>query len=813
VPIRDGGDIEFGVRVTADNQVFINGVRAATDETKKLGDAVRGAGDAAGAAGKSHEDLAGAVFKGTSAMELLKKGLEKGIELYQEMKEHTDAAQQSQARMEAVLHATGGAAGQTSETIGQLADEMSRLTRFDDSQIKDAATTLLTFDKIAGDTFTRVIKLSADLASTGRGDLQTWVTVLGKVGQNPGEAIGLFERAFGKLDPALKVAIQNASDFNDKQRAMNLLLAEGESRAGGTAQESYRGLARQIQGTAKAWDELLRTMGNEVFSAKSKDASIFEVALNKLSHDVTLFADGLRTLGDAAKNVPDWVLVAMGLGGVVPLRHMPGADAQQTGIGGEVQRLQRAIAAGKSYDGDTSELEQQLRVARMRQAAAKPAGADPWASEPGFAPALSQDSLTIRQRQALRDQDTQQQEAYWDHVFSLRQNDVQRSLQIEQQRHASLLESDSDYFAHVAQLEQQQVTDRIAQLQGDLAYEKQLLASAGAEVDRAQTAFRGGTGTNEAVAAAESKLIDIRQKIKSITADLVDTEQRWGDAETKRAASQYQADMAQIDRLTAIGRAEEDTRISLETRLKGLTTERDLVGQTDEQMRQGNEALALATEYDAKRLDLVRQIADLEKDPSKVMDLVTVREELLRLPGLFKDAMESSRDVIAQIFSRKRSADMFSGIVTGLSDVGKAGWDAVVNHTGSAAKAMRDVLKRDFFDWLYAQFAKPFVLNVIASLAGGMGMTGIAQAATSGAGGNTIGTGLMNWLGSSALGSYFSGAGQSFMAGYQGSALLAGGSTTDQLMNTFGQYVAQFGGYIMAATGIIAGVVDLVQPL
>jgi hypothetical protein len=68
--------------------------------------------------------------------------------------------------------------------------------------------------------FERILKLSADLASTGRGDLETWVTVLAKFGSEPAEAVGLFERAFGKLDPVLKVQIRNLSEMGDKQAAL-----------------------------------------------------------------------------------------------------------------------------------------------------------------------------------------------------------------------------------------------------------------------------------------------------------------------------------------------------------------------------------------------------------------------------------------------------------------------------------------------------------------------------------------------------------------------------------------------------------------
>jgi hypothetical protein len=102
------------------------------------------------------------------------------VGLYHEVQDATLAMQQSHARLEAVLKATGGASGQTAESVSKLADQLSRLTQFDDTALKNASTTLLTFTEITGDTFSRILKLSADLAATGRGDLDTWVTVLAR---------------------------------------------------------------------------------------------------------------------------------------------------------------------------------------------------------------------------------------------------------------------------------------------------------------------------------------------------------------------------------------------------------------------------------------------------------------------------------------------------------------------------------------------------------------------------------------------------------------------------------------------------------
>src|SRR5205085_8713515 len=143
-----GGDIVFGVRITADGSAFINGVKASREEIDKLTEGLKHSSGMADGAAKSHDGLTSSVIKGTGAVEILRRAWDETVGVFHEMVDATAAAQQAQSRMEAVLRATGGAAGQTAQSISALAEEMQRTTAFDDRQIKQAATTLLTFKEI-----------------------------------------------------------------------------------------------------------------------------------------------------------------------------------------------------------------------------------------------------------------------------------------------------------------------------------------------------------------------------------------------------------------------------------------------------------------------------------------------------------------------------------------------------------------------------------------------------------------------------------------------------------------------------------------
>jgi hypothetical protein len=770
------------------------------DAVNKTTDAHKAAGDAVDKTRVQHESLTGAMFKGISAVELVRRAWDRTVETFHEMVAATAAAQASHARLEAVLRATGDASGEAAERVERLVESMARTTQFDDTSLRDAATTIATFGRVSEDARGKILKLAADMAATGRGDLQTWVTVLSKAGTEPAEAIGLVERSFAKLDPQLKVAIQNAADYNDKVLAQDLLMNALSRTVGGTAQDSYRGLTRQVEGTKKAWDEFLRAMGTEIFSAKSREASVFEDALNHMSDT---FRSRVQAMKDVANSVPDWMLVMMGLpsrGQMAALRVAQANEAGMSPLDRQIAELEGAIAAGNRNGGDTSMLENQLRGALLRAIQnVRQSMPDPWQSEPGFAPPGNADKVTDLQRQALNSQELTQQSQLVDQIYRIRQEGVQRQLQLEQYRHDMGIEGESTYFARVAQLGAKSEQDDVERVRREIAIAQQQLNIANTEVARANAG-----GKPDEIYAALGKQAEAKTRLKSLTLDLGAAEAKVGDAEKKRAVDQYQSDVAWIERNTAIKHQLEDTQRALDQGTADLQQQLDLMGKTDEQAAELNNQYKLATQLKAEQLKLERQIADLKfnadgKDHTD--EIAQLEERLKNLPDLYKKVGDAQAEIIKNTFGLRDQLKVWND----LADIGSKFFADLLVNGRSAFDRLRDSLK-SFLQDLIAVFAKRWILQLAASATGSSVLGSAAQGVGQGTLSGSVASGVGNWLGSTAIGSYFSGAGEAFMAGYQGSTLLAGGSATDQLMNTFGQYVAEFGGYIMAATGIIAGV-------
>lgn len=113
----------------------------------------------------------------------------------------------------------------------------------------------------------------------------------------------------------------------------------------------------------------------------------------------------------------------------------------------------------------------------------------------------------------------------------------------------------------------------------------------------------------------------------------------------------------------------------------------------------------------------------------------------------------------------------WGGFLQGIDDGFRSMWDAMVEGGANAGQVLRETLKRTFFDWLYQQFAKPIILNVVAGFANSMGLSGLGSLATTAAGGaggglNLLGS-LSSLLPSGAVGSAFA-SGASSLAGFLG---------------------------------------------
>jgi hypothetical protein len=726
----------------------------------------------------AQESLTGSMFKGVGAVELVRRAWDQAVQTFHEVVDATRAAQESHARLEAGLRATNGASGQTTASIGKLADEMARLTVFDDTAIRNAAASLLTFDQITGKTFDRVIKLSADLAATGRGDLQTWITVLAKAGTEPAESIGLVERALGKLSPALKIAIQNAVDNNDKLKAQSLLYDEVASRVGGVAVESYRGLQRQLEGTRKAWDDLKRTVGDEIFSAKSKEASVFETQLRSMADN---FKSRLGMMRDAWNELPEGLR-----------NFLTGAGPAERAIFGskqtpiqqtrdELNRAQQAYSAAQSYGDESPRLRGEVeRLQALLRRQMQPNAIDPWSTEPGFAAPVSKDRITDVQKRELRAQDLAREADYLSHIYQLRAEASQRELGQLEQLHAAQIVSDEAYWARKAQLGEQGERDDIARIQSAIALAKQQLGGAGADLSRVMT----GDHSPDEVKAALEKVAEIKGKIKGLTQDQVAAENKLGDAQKAAAISQYQADVAHMNRWVAIARDQEDYERGLQRQTDDMQFQLSLIGKDEVATNKANAERRLTLDLLEKRKALEREISDLQfNKPYGYQDEVERKKaEIDAITAATRKAITDQGKIIEDTFGANTFKEIGGGIADALLTGGKNG-----------ARQLKDFLIAEFKKLVLKPILEPLMSQFAAQAFKMLGITPGADRSM----------GILGQLGAGAtIGAFGGGMGASlFGAGARGTQA---GMISGAVLGAIGMAVA---GPIGAVIGSVVGAV------
>jgi hypothetical protein len=169
------------------------------------------------------------------------------------------AAYESQKVMkqtEAIITATGGAAGLTATQVGDLSEKLSLQTGVDDELIQSSLNLLLTFKQVqdqagkGNDIFTRASMAALDLGNVF-GSTDAAAKMLGKALSDPTKGVSALARAGVNFSASQKEQIKTLVDSGNVLDAQKLILAEVESQVGGTA-----------RATATAFDLMKVAVGN-----------------------------------------------------------------------------------------------------------------------------------------------------------------------------------------------------------------------------------------------------------------------------------------------------------------------------------------------------------------------------------------------------------------------------------------------------------------------------------------------------------------------------------------------------------------------
>ena len=190
-------------------------------------------------------------------------------------------------RTEAQLIATRSASGLTSAELDRFSFSLAQNTLASTEGARRAASELLTFRAVAGDTFKETLALSQDLAASGIGSLESNALQLGKALQDPVRGLTALSRAGVQFTDQQKDQIAAMVEAGDRAAAQEVILDELRQQVGGAG-------AAEGGGLSGAFDTLTENLGR-FFERVGEETGIVEG-----------LTDSLRGLGDVVEDItPD----------------------------------------------------------------------------------------------------------------------------------------------------------------------------------------------------------------------------------------------------------------------------------------------------------------------------------------------------------------------------------------------------------------------------------------------------------------------------------------------------------------------------
>jgi hypothetical protein len=195
-------------------------------------------------------------------------------------------------KLEAVLKATGGAAGFSATEIGEYASELQKATNFGDEVTVGAASIIATFKNIRGDNFKQAIALAQDMATVMDIDLDTAAKKLGKslkdvAPEDVGAKLAEMQSKFGGAAAAVAdpwTQLKNViGDIGEQVGGILLpwvdMLSTGLMDVGSMGVETFASLKQTSQEWADAVMIAYSTLGDTAFLwAMQAELAVVQVA-------------------------------------------------------------------------------------------------------------------------------------------------------------------------------------------------------------------------------------------------------------------------------------------------------------------------------------------------------------------------------------------------------------------------------------------------------------------------------------------------------------------------------------------------------
>lgn len=174
---------------------------------------------------------------------------------------------QNEAKLAAVLKATGNAAGFTADQLKKQASELQSITTFGDESIISMQAVLATFKDIKGDNFKAAEAAILDMSQVLGQDLQSSAIQVGKALNNPTKGISALSRVGVSFTEQQKEQVKAMQAAGDMAGAQAIILQELQSEFGGAAEAAAKAGGGPLKQFHNVMGDLFEAIGGLILPA------------------------------------------------------------------------------------------------------------------------------------------------------------------------------------------------------------------------------------------------------------------------------------------------------------------------------------------------------------------------------------------------------------------------------------------------------------------------------------------------------------------------------------------------------------------
>lgn len=264
--------IDINARLASLEQGLANAVRGVTGSSKKIESQLAGLNSQVKAFGITALAAFGVPI-----------GVGELVSVLGSIKDKTAEGERSLNQLNAVLKATGNAAGLTAKDLAEIGKGVESKSIFDDDAIRAAETALLRFRSVQGQVFRDAIALAPDLASALGVDLPTAAQALGRALTDPEHGMKALKAAGVALSDQQKDLAARFIEAGDKASAQRIVLDELRKSVGGASEADNTGLYGASKRLTRSYDDLQKVMGRKLFADNTQEMDLLTAALERLN--------------------------------------------------------------------------------------------------------------------------------------------------------------------------------------------------------------------------------------------------------------------------------------------------------------------------------------------------------------------------------------------------------------------------------------------------------------------------------------------------------------------------------------------------